>query len=139
MHTLLNGGRVLLRCGSGIDSFSVATNGDLTVCPIAPEWGFAKVGTIFDSNPQDLPNKVRISEPCTECEILNLCGGRCLFANKTKLWGDNGFQTVCRSTRAMISELSKLRHSIMQMISRKEISETDFEPMPYNNGTEIIP
>jgi putative peptide-modifying radical SAM enzyme len=139
MRTLLTGEKVDLRCGSGIDSFAVTTNGDITVCPIAPEWEFAKVGTIFDSHPEELPYKVKIGEPCIQCDIFDLCGGRCLFANKTKLWGENGFQTVCLSTRTMINELSKLRQSIMIMISRKEISETDFEPMPYNNGTEIIP
>jgi putative peptide-modifying radical SAM enzyme len=139
MHTLLTNEKVDLRCGSGIDSFAVTTNGDITVCPIAPEWSFAKVGTIFTSRPDDLPYKVRITEPCTRCEILNLCGGRCLFANKTKLWSECGFQIVCRSTKSMIRELSELGYSIAQMISRKEVSETDFEPMPYNNGTEIIP
>jgi putative peptide-modifying radical SAM enzyme len=139
MHTLLNGEKAGLRCGSGINSFAVTTNGDITVCPIAPEWDFAKVGTIFNSRPEDLPCKVRITEPCTQCEILNLCGGRCLFANKTKLWGEIGFQTVCRSTRVMISELSKLKDPIMHMILGKEISQNEFESVPYNNGTEIIP
>ena len=139
MHTLLTGAKIGLRCGSGIDSFAVSLNGDITVCPIAPEWGFAKVGTIFDSRPEELPYKVRIGEPCTYCEISGLCGGRCLFANKTKLWGENGFRTVCESTRAMIDQLSKFKQSVMHKISRKELFEDDFKSMPFNNGTEIIP
>jgi putative peptide-modifying radical SAM enzyme len=139
MRTLLNGGKVNLRCGSGIDSFAVTTNGDLTVCPIAPEWDFAKVGTIFHSAPQDLPNKVRIGEPCTECDSVNLCGGRCLFANKTKLWGQTGFEKVCNSSKKMINELEKLKPRIIEMISDKGISKEDFDYSPYNNGCEVIP
>ena len=139
MHTLLDGSKALLRCGSGIDSFSVATNGELTVCPIAPEWDFAKVGTIFDSKPEDLPNKVKISEPCTECKTLHLCGGRCLFANKTKLWGETGFRKVCDATKNMINELTKLKPEIAAIISKKELPNNAFSYLPYNNGCEIVP
>jgi putative peptide-modifying radical SAM enzyme len=139
MHTILNSSKVLLRCGSGIDSFSVATNGDITVCPIAPEWDFAKVGTIFDGRPQDLPNKVKISEPCTECETLYLCGGRCLFANKTKLWGETGFRKVCDVTKNMINELAGLKPEIAIMMSKRELPNDAFTYSPYNNGCEIIP
>jgi putative peptide-modifying radical SAM enzyme len=139
MNTILDGNRVLLRCGSGIDSFAVATNGDLTVCPIAPEWDFARVGNIFDSRPQDLPYKVTIGEPCTECEYLCLCGGRCLFTNKTKLWGEAGFRKVCDATKNMINELVRLRPEIAAMISKKQLPSDAFSSSPYNNGCEIIP
>jgi putative peptide-modifying radical SAM enzyme len=139
MRTLLDGGKVGLRCGSGIDSFAVALNGDLTVCPIAPEWDFAKVGTIFDSTPQELPNKVRIGEPCTECNTLNVCGGRCLFTNKTKLWGEAGFREVCDSSKRMIDELAYLKPRIIEMISDRKISMETFNYAPFNNGCEVIP
>jgi putative peptide-modifying radical SAM enzyme len=139
MHTLLTGGVVDLRCGSGIDSFAVTTSGDVTVCPIAPEWDFAKVGTIFQSNPNDLPGKVNITEPCTKCETLGLCGGRCLFANRTKLWGEKGFRKICTSTTNMINELGKLKPVIDEMMSRGILSIADFNYPLFNNGCEIIP
>jgi putative peptide-modifying radical SAM enzyme len=139
MHTLLSSGIVGLRCGSGIDSFAVTTSGDVTVCPIAPEWDFAKVGTIFQSNPRDLSGKVNITEPCTKCETVGVCGGRCLFANKTKLWGESGFREICRSTITMIEELGKLKAVINEMISKRILSRTDFNYPLFNNGCEIIP
>jgi putative peptide-modifying radical SAM enzyme len=139
MNTLLDGNKATLRCGAGIDSFAINTSGEITVCPIAPEWDFAKVGSIFRSEPQELPHKVGVGAPCTECHTLDLCGGRCLFANRTKLWGENGFQRICKSTRAMIDELTKLRQEVRCMISSKFISREEFEYAPYNNGTEIIP
>jgi putative peptide-modifying radical SAM enzyme len=139
MNTLLDGSKTLLRCGAGIDSFAVTTSGEITVCPIAPEWGFAKVGSIFRSEPHELPHKVELGAPCTECNILDLCGGRCLFANKTKLWTEKGFQRICRSTRTMIDELKKLTNGIEDLISTGQLSRKEFGSTPYNNGTEIIP
>ncbi|WXG44651.1 MAG: TIGR04084 family radical SAM/SPASM domain-containing protein [Promethearchaeati archaeon SRVP18_Atabeyarchaeia-1] len=139
MRTLLNGGNAGLRCGAGIDSFAVTTSGEITVCPIAPEWEFARVGSIFQSKPSDLPRRVEVGAPCTSCDILDLCGGRCLFTNKTKLWGEGGFRSVCRSTRAMIAELKQLKGQVVELISRKMISPDEFEYAPYNNGTETIP
>jgi putative peptide-modifying radical SAM enzyme len=139
MYSVIGDSKIHLRCGAGIDSFSVATNGDLTVCPVAPEWDFAKVGTIFDSRPKDLPKKVTIGEPCTQCETLHLCGGRCLFANKTKLWGETGFRKVCDATKIMINELAKLKPEITAMITSKELTSDAFSYSPYNNGCEIVP
>ncbi len=139
MHTLLSNGVVGLRCGSGVNSFAVTTSGDVTVCPIAPEWDFAKVGTIFQSSPHDLSGNVRLTEPCTKCGTLGLCGGRCLFANKTKLWGETGFRRICRSTITMIEELGKLKAVISEMISKRILSSADFNYPLFNNGCEIIP
>lgn len=139
MNTLLNGSKSSLRCGAGIDSFAIGTSGDLAVCPIAPEWSFAKVGSIYKSRPQDLPYKVQVGEPCSECDVLNICGGRCLFANKTKLWGESGFQRVCKSTRSLIGALAEFRQGITDLISGGLLSKKEFSYSPYNNGTEIIP
>lgn len=139
MWTLLTGERAGLRCGAGIDSFSITLSGDITVCPIAPEWEFAKVGTIFQSHPKDLPKEVQIGEPCAECGSLDICGGRCLFANKTKLWGETGFQRICRSTKTMIKELTGLKPEILELISKKKLSKERFHYPRYNNGLEVIP
>nr|MDO8099234.1 TIGR04084 family radical SAM/SPASM domain-containing protein [Candidatus Njordarchaeota archaeon] len=139
MWTLLTGEQPSLRCGAGIDSFSITTSGDVTVCPIAPEWEFAKVGTIFQSNPQDLPNKVQIGAPCTKCKSLDICGGRCLFTNKTKLWGEAGFWRICNSTKTMIKELTGLKPEIAEMILRRKLTKEEFHYPKFNNGLEVTP
>ncbi|WXG46501.1 MAG: TIGR04084 family radical SAM/SPASM domain-containing protein [Candidatus Atabeyarchaeum deiterrae] len=139
LWTILNDGKVGLRCGSGIGSFAVTTSGVITVCPIAPEWEFAKVGDIFQSRPQDLPGKVVVGTPCTECDTSDICGGRCLFTNKTKLWGETGFGEVCKPTKIMINELAKLKTKIIEMIIEKKASREDFNYPTFNNGLEIIP
>lgn len=41
-----------------------------------------------------LPNLLRVGAPCTECTIADVCGGRCVYANRTKFWGDEGFDVV---------------------------------------------
>jgi putative peptide-modifying radical SAM enzyme len=137
--SLLTDEKADLRCGAGIDSFSITPSGDITVCPIAPEWEFAKVGDIFTSHPKDLPNKVQLGAPCTECSSLGICGGRCLFSNKTKLWGEAGFRRICNSTKMMIKELTGLKPEIVEMISKSKLSKDDFHYPPFNNGLEVIP
>jgi len=139
MWTLLTGEKANLRCGAGIDSFSITTSGEITVCPIAPEWEFAKVGTIFQSHPRDLVNKVQIGSPCTKCNSLDICGGRCLFTNKTKLWSEEGFQKICNSTKTMIKELAGLKPEIVEMISKTRLSKEEFHYPKFNNGLEVVP
>jgi putative peptide-modifying radical SAM enzyme len=139
MWTLLTGEPVSLRCGAGIDSFAVSVSGDITVCPIAPEWEFAKVGTIFKSHPQDLPKRIQIGAPCTGCGSLDICGGRCLFANKTKLWGETGFRKICSSTKTMFKELAGLKPEILEMISENRMSKGEFHYPQFNNSLEVIP
>jgi putative peptide-modifying radical SAM enzyme len=139
MWTLLTEEKVSLRCGAGIDSFSITPSGDIIACPVAPEWKFAKVGTIFQSHPKDLPNKVLTGAPCTKCGSLDICGGRCLFTNKTKLWGEVGFRRICNSTKMMIKELTGLKPEIVEMISKNKLSKQDFHYPLFNNGLEVIP
>ena len=87
MYSLLTGERVTrVRCGSGFTSFNIATNGDVTGCPIAPDMD------IYDNikkdtfREKDMINKAKLVEPCNpkDCEVFDLCGGRCMYANGSK-------------------------------------------------------
>jgi len=55
--TFLTGeGTPHIRCGSGATSFTVMTNGQIDVCPIAPELSYSNVGDIRTSTPESLIN-----------------------------------------------------------------------------------
>ncbi|MHA1305327.1 MAG: putative peptide-modifying radical SAM/SPASM domain-containing protein, partial [Candidatus Heimdallarchaeaceae archaeon] len=82
---------------------------------------------------------VTIDEPCLSCEVYNLCGGRCLFANKTKLWGEEGFAEVCKTVKHLINELKKIKKEVLELIDNGIIEKSDFDYPAYNNTTEIIP
>lgn len=126
-------------CGSGVDSFAIMTNGNVEVCPIAPELPYSKVGNIIDNSPQDLTDSMRVGPPCTECEYLWICGGRCLFANVTMFWGRELFDRVCDTTRHMITELESIVDPTRKLIKKGVISMDSFDYPMLNNGCEVIP
>lgn len=139
MKTLLKGEKTYLRCGVGIDAFTITTSGRIIACPIAPEFDWNFLGDIWSTGPKDLPWRIAVGEPCTSCDIYHLCGGRCLFANKTMLWGIDGFRKVCQTVKHLINELEKVKPKIEKLIEKGVISEEDFDYPPFNNSVEIIP
>jgi putative peptide-modifying radical SAM enzyme len=128
-----------LRCGSGEYAFAIGTDGRVLACPIAPEFSFNILGNIYNSKPIDLPRKVRISEPCTSCEYYKYCGGRCLFANKTMLWGREGFEKVCNIVKHLIDSLLKYRGRVLELVGEGVVRLEDIRYPPYPNSVEIIP
>lgn len=133
-HTLLTEKPVGLRCGAGDDFFSITTDGRITVCPIPPSIDFAQVGSIYSSTPVSIRNKVPLEEPCTSCDVLGICGGRCLYTNKTKWWGSYGFDLVCSSVRHTINVLEERLDRIREVIEPDQLA---YPEIP--NGVEIIP
>jgi uncharacterized protein len=69
---------------------------------------------------------------------VSICGGRCLYANITKLWGKEGFTQVCDTVRNMVNALEEVLPDIRSLIEIGRISLADFEYEKYN-GCEIIP
>ena len=57
---------------------------------------------------------------------------RCLFANRERLWGKEGFDAICDVTKYLIYELEKYTR-ICEPIKEK------IRYPPFNNTTEIIP
>ncbi|MHA1401780.1 MAG: TIGR04084 family radical SAM/SPASM domain-containing protein [Candidatus Heimdallarchaeaceae archaeon] len=136
---ILNNTKTTLPCQAGLTSFAIRTDGALTVCPLPPEYEFSVVGHLEKSTPNEIRNSVTIDEPCLSCEVYNLCGGRCLFANKTKLWGEEGFAEVCKTVKHLINELKKIKKEVLELIDNGIIEKSDFDYPAYNNTTEIIP
>ena len=139
MLSLLTGEGVEMRCGSGLDTFAIHVDGKIGVCPISPDWDFSIVGNIWESNPQELRNVMRVDEPCPSCEEFAICGGRCLFANKERLWGDEGFEKVCEVSRHLFETLKKHIPRVRELIDNGTISIEDLDYPEYNNGCEIVP
>lgn len=128
-----------IRCGSGATSFSIMTSGRIDVCPIAPELPYSEVGHLKKSTPEGLRNILPVGPPCDKCEVLGICGGRCLFSNQTMFWGDDWFNRICDTTKHMIHELEKYVPLARELIEAGVLNESVFDYPEINNGCEIIP
>ncbi len=122
---MLHGGSDL-PCQSGTGSYTIATDGRILACPIAPEFSWNIRGTMnhFTS--------ISIGEPCLSCDVYNECGGRCLFFHKEHLWGTDGFEAICDVTKYLIKNLALHKQLYNQY-------KKHFSYPTYNNTTEIIP
>lgn len=137
MQDLLFNKSSKLRCGSGHENYSIQTDGTIIPCPIMLGMKDYYLGHIKNTNPNNL-QKIHCKEPCTECNIYEQCGGRCLYSNILKPWKDEGYKLVCNNVKHLISELKKVVPEIKELIVTKVINITDFDHIKYN-GCEIIP
>ncbi|MHA1667512.1 MAG: TIGR04084 family radical SAM/SPASM domain-containing protein [Candidatus Heimdallarchaeaceae archaeon] len=137
-HILFNT-KTSLPCQAGLTSFGIRTDGKLMFCPLPPEYEMSVVGDMKNSNLEELKNCLPVAEPCPSCEYFDLCGGRCLFANLYKLWGEEGFNLVCKTVKHLIDELRKIKPQVNRLIEEKIIQKEEFLYPTYNNTTEIIP
>ena len=80
-------------------------NGEIIACPIAVDVEWSKLGNIMNYTNFKNLKLVRLQEPCLTCDFLNFCGGRCLYANREKLWGEARYKTICDTTIYMIKQL----------------------------------
>ena len=138
MHSVLNGEKSSLRCGAGWCVFNIQTDGNITPCPVMAGMKDYYLGHIGRTSPKELENAVFVSEPCTSCDYFATCGGRCLYANATKLWGEEGFNQTCRTVKNMIDTLGGVAPQIRSLIEEGRINPNQFEYTKYN-GCEIIP
>lgn len=138
LHSLLTGVKTGLRCGAGVGAFAIQTDGTIYACPVCPEFDDFKVGTIFNSTPENIKESLLIHYPCITCEVYSICGGRCLFTNHHNFWGDDFF-IVCETVKHLISELKRIKPIIEQMILKGDLKIEMFEYPRFNNTTEIIP
>jgi uncharacterized protein len=138
MQSLLQNEPSPLRCGAGWIMFNIQTDGNITPCPVMAGMKDFYLGNIGEMSPQCLRDAVFVSKPCTECEIYRTCGGRCLYANVTKLWGDEGFSQVCGTVKNMVDALRETVPEVRRLIGEGRIRMEDFQ-YPKYNSCEIIP
>jgi len=137
-HSFLFGEKAsLLRCGGGWINYAVQTDGQIVPCPTM--WGMKDyyLGHICDTNPFEL-KRSRAGSPCVDCNILDVCGGRCLYAAVTKRWSPEAYDLVCKTVKNLVETVSEHIPRIWDLIDKGTVKLGDFEYMRYN-GCEIIP
>lgn len=140
MNSLLSGKDSKLRCGSGIDFFTIMPDGRVSACPVSVDFDFSVVGSIFNDSPFSLCNKVRVGEPCISCDIFHICGGRCLFVNKAQdMLRENGYSLICTTVGHLVGELHNALPRVVKLIEKGTVRRSDFDYPEFNNGCEIIP
>ena len=140
MNSLLSGKKSRLRCGSGIDFFSVMPDGRISACPVSVDFDFSMIGSIFKNSPSSLCDVVAFGEPCSSCDIFDVCGGRCLFVNKSQgLLREGGYPLICSTVRHLVKELNAALPEVRTLIEKGSVARSDFEYPELNNGCEIIP
>ena len=139
MSSILNETKVPgIRCGAGEHFFNIFTDGTIGSCPVFRGMKDHVLGSIFNPSEDFLCKAELIGPPCTQCNIFEWCGGRCLYANKTKEWGEGGFKSVCRTVRALVDAMMRISNRVSRVLQGGAISPTAFEYTQYN-GCEVIP
>ena len=136
MESLLKKEKWNLRCGAGWAHYVIQTNGKLVPCPAMQGMKNFYAGTL-KTRPSDL-KKFGLGEPCDKCSIREKCGGRCLYANETKNWGEKGFEEVCVTARHLVEEMEKALPKVKKLMGEGKVREQDFEYTKFNS-CEIIP
>jgi len=128
----------LMRCGGGWINYAIQTDGYIIPCPTM--WGMKEyyMGHIAKTEPLSLGKILVNDTPCIECNVLGVCGGRCLYANITKRWSDQAYAEVCNTVKDLIKSVKDQLPRIRKLMNNGTISLADFDYFKYN-GCEIIP
>lgn len=127
-------------CGSGEDSFAVLTDGRVISCPIAVEEDWAQVGVLGTVSRRELEGRRNsLGEPCRSCNLLRICGARCLYTHRERLWGDEGVEAVCACSRHIIDLVARNLWRIEDAARRNGLRLEDLAYPEYNNTVEIMP
>ena len=102
-------------------------------------WGMKNyyLGHISKEQPLEL-KKIFVKAPCTKCDILRICGGRCLYANITQRWSKEAYTQVCKTVKELVKEVKRELPRIKDLIEKGKVNVSDFDFVKYN-GCEIIP
>ncbi|MCZ7355529.1 MAG: TIGR04084 family radical SAM/SPASM domain-containing protein [Candidatus Methanoperedens sp.] len=140
MNSMLSSAPSTLRCGSGIDFFTIMPDGRISACPVSIDFDFSIIGSIFNGTPVSLCNKVLVGEPCVSCEIFMICGGRCLFVNRAQdMLRKNGYELICSTVKHLVRELDAVLPIVRDLVKNGIVETKDFDYPGLNNGCEIIP
>jgi uncharacterized protein len=137
MEDLLQGRPSRLRCGSGHANYSIMTDGNIAPCPVMLGMSEYYVGHIRDADPQNL-KVIAVNGECANCRILEFCGGRCLYSNITKPWGEAERRLVCSTVENLHEGMKHVLPRVKNLIAGGRINLADFSHEKFN-GCEIIP
>lgn len=122
-------------CGSGHSNFTINTRGMLSACPIMNSVKNLYCGDIENSKIKEIDID---DNECITCKEFTICGGRCLYWRKAKLWPKVGNELICNTIKHLINSLKNKIPKIEKLLKEKIITKEDFEYEKYF-GPEIIP
>jgi uncharacterized protein len=127
-----------MRCGGGWINYAIQTDGYIIPCPTM--WGMKNyyLGHISNVDPRKIKKILVDQPPCANCPILNVCGGRCLYANITKRWSDEAYGKVCHTVAELVEAVKTEVPRIQRLLKNEKVNLKDFDFIKYN-GCEIIP
>ena len=127
-----------MRCGGGWINYAIQTDGYIIPCPTM--WGMKNyyLGHIINVDPRKIKKIFVDQPPCANCSILNVCGGRCLYANVTKRWSDEAYSKVCHTVAELVEAVKAEVPRIQRLLKNEKVNLKDFDFIKYN-GCEIIP
>ncbi|MDD4126451.1 MAG: TIGR04084 family radical SAM/SPASM domain-containing protein [Methanomicrobium sp.] len=126
-----------LRCGSGFENYSILQDGNIAPCPCMTGMKDYYCGHIDYSTPDSL-KKIDISGDCLNCDIMDFCGGRCLYSNIIKPWPLEGRKIVYDTVKNLRLTVENKVLEVKEMIDEGQITLSQFDHVKYN-GCEIIP
>ncbi|WP_456368804.1 TIGR04084 family radical SAM/SPASM domain-containing protein [Geoglobus sp.] len=122
-------------CGSGSESFAITTDGRIVACPVVSDLSWNHAGNLREG----VTRRVGVVEPCPSCRYFSICGGRCLFSNRERLWGEYGFRKLCEATISLIREMERVKASALKLAEKGVIDIDSLRYPRFLNTTEIIP
>ncbi len=137
MHSLLTHETVSqVRCGAGSQMWAIATDGAVYPCPALRIDPHYKVGDLQALTPAQLGRHDTLREPCKSCDVVGLCGGRCLYANRRNEWDAEGFALVCDSVKALLAALREVESAVRDTVTRGQVPLEAFAEVA---DYEVIP
>ena len=128
-----------MKCGAGHSCLGIQTDGKVVACPITAGFKPLYMGDIRESSLDDVKeSRINPENFCTGCEIKDVCGGRCLYWNKSDLWPKKGREEICGTIFHLVRTLESKKKEILKLIEDGVIKREDFD-YPKYNGCEIIP
>ena len=137
VEDILRGSSSRLRCGSGFANYTILPNGKISPCPIMVGMSDYYLGDICTADPDHLP-EVPVPGACSSCDIIDFCGGRCLYSAIMEPWPPEGRELVCNTVRALQKSLSDALPKIRRLLNEGVITMDSLAHEKYN-GCEIIP
>ncbi|HIH15751.1 MAG: radical SAM additional 4Fe4S-binding protein [archaeon GW2011_AR17] len=122
-----------VRCGAGFANYTITTHGKIAPCPIMGSMKKYYCGEL------DSPIKeISVKSPCTECDILDKCGGRCIYVNLTQYGGKEAYNAVCSTIRFLLTTIEEKLPEIESLFKKGILKDEQFKYLKYN-GVEVIP
>ncbi|MGC9071277.1 MAG: TIGR04084 family radical SAM/SPASM domain-containing protein [Acidilobus sp.] len=123
-------------CGAGHRSVAVSTDGRILACPIAVSERWAVLG--------DLNKGLKLMGPylapeCKECLFRRYCGGRCLYAQVERLWGEDGWRAIDEVTKEYLRTVLSIAPGVEKLIVEGAIRRDELRYDPTEDSTEVIP